>query len=128
MGRKRAYKIYEVDYLINNDLSEDDLYYLFETHSLSYSLVINMFRRTKQALTDEKKIINLVRTDRDWMYKYFWSKKERESFEEDVRKIYKNIYQCGDTEAESRASWWLFMYGLTNEDLKEDKNIPKMSE
>ena len=126
MGRKKSYKIFEMDYLMNNDLTEDDLYYLFETHSLSYSLVVNMFRFSNQDITDEKKIINLVRTDRDWMYKYFWNKKQREDFENDVKKIYKNIYQCGDNEADSRASWWLFMYGLTNEDLKDNKNINKL--
>ena len=44
MGRKTSYKIFEMDYLMNNDLSEDDLYYLFETSSLNYSLSINEFK------------------------------------------------------------------------------------
>ena len=59
MGRKKSYKIFEMDYLMNNDLSEDDLYYLFETASLNYSLLINEFKYSNQELTDEKKIIKL---------------------------------------------------------------------
>ena len=55
MGRKKNYRIYEMDYLMNNDLSEDDLYYLFETPSLNYSLLINEFKYSNQELTDEKK-------------------------------------------------------------------------
>ena len=69
MGRKKSYKIFEMDYLMNNDLSEDDLYYLFETSSLNYSLLINEFKYSNQELTDEKKIIKLVQSDEEWMYK-----------------------------------------------------------
>ena len=36
-------KIYDLDYLINIELTEEDLYYLFDTASLIYSLVIITF-------------------------------------------------------------------------------------
>lgn len=127
MGRKKSYKIFELDYLINDDLTEDDLYYLFETPSLNYSLLVNMFLFTNQEITDEKKIIKLAKTDRDWMYKYFWNKNQRKDFEELMVKAYRNIYQCGEYEAESRVSWWILMYGLTDENLK-DKKIDKLCE
>lgn len=128
MGRKKAYKIFELDYLANNDLSEDDLYYLFETPSLNYSLLIDMFKISNQELKDEKKIINLAKTDKDWMYKVFWSKKQRKEFEELVKKAFINIYQCGVVEAESRAQWWILYYGLTDSELKDKKNIDKLCE
>lgn len=127
MSRKKSYKIFDFDYLINGDLTEDDLYYLFETPSLNYSLLVNMFLLTNQEITDEKKIIKLAKTDRDWMYKYFWTKSQRKDFEELMFKAYKNIYQCGEDEAKSRISWWILMYGLTNEELK-DKKIDKLCE
>ena len=126
MGRKKAYKIFEMEYLKKKDLSEDDLYYLFETPSLNYSFLIDMFRRTNQDIVDEKKIINLCKTDKEWMYKYFWTDKERESFLSDITEAYKNIRQCGDAEAESNAQWWTFMYGLTNSKMKNNKNIQTM--
>jgi hypothetical protein len=126
MGRKKSYKIFEMDYLQHADLTEDDLYYLFETPSLNYSFLVDEFKRTNQEITDEKKIINLVKTDKDWMYKYFWTSKQREEFEKDVKEAYINIRQCGKEEAESSTQWWILMYGLTDSKLKNDKNISKL--
>ena len=128
MGRKKSYKIFEMDYLINNDLSEDDLYYLFETPSLNYSLLINEFKYSNQELTDEKKIIKLAQSDEEWMYKTFWTEKQRNTFEEDTKKAFMNIYQCGPIEAESRVQWWILYYGLTNSKYRNNKKIDKMSE
>ncbi len=126
MGRKKSYKIFEIDYLKNAELTEDDLYYLFETPSLNYSFLIDEFKRTNQDIVDEKKIINLAKNDKDWMYKYFWTSKQREEFEKDIKKAYMNIRQCGEVEAESSTQWWIFMYGLTDDKLRNNKNIPKL--
>ena len=126
MGRKKSYKIFEIDYLKNAELTEDDLYYLFETPSLNYSFLIDEFRRTNQDIVDEKKIIHLAKNDKDWMYKYFWSAKQREEFEKDIKKAYMNIRQCGEVEAESSTQWWILMYGLTDDKLRNNKNIPKL--
>jgi hypothetical protein len=126
MGRKKAYKIYDIDYLKKAELTEDDLYYLFETPSLNYSFLVDEFKRTNQEITDEKKIINIAKNDRDWMYKYFWTDKQRESFEKDLKEAYMNIRQCGENEAESATSWWIFMYGLTNVSLKNNKKMQKL--
>jgi len=128
MGRKKAYKIFELDYLVNNDLSEDDLYYLFETPSLNYSLLIDMFKRSNQELKDEKKIINLAKTDKDWMYKVFWTKSQRKEFENLVKSAFMNIYQCGPVEAESRTQWWILYFGLTDSELRDKKKIDKLCE
>lgn len=128
MGRKKSYKIFEMDYLMNNDLSEDDLYYLFETASLNYSLLINEFKYSNQELTDEKKIIKLAQSDEEWMYKTFWTEKQRNTFEEDAKKVFMNIYQCGPAEAESKVQWWILCYGLSNSKYRNNKKINKMSE
>ena len=126
MGRKKSYKIFEMDYLQHADLTEDDLYYLFETPSLNYSFLIDEFKRTNQEITDEKKIINLVKTDKDWMYKYFWTSKQREEFEKDVKEAYINIRRYGKEEAESSTQFWIIMYGLTDSKLRNNKNISKL--
>lgn len=126
MGRKKAYKIFDVNYLQHGEFTEDDLYYLFETPSFSYSLVVDMFKRTKQDLTDEKKIITLIKNDRDWMYKYYWTDKQREDFKEIVKNVYKNVHYYNDKEAATYADWWLFCYGFTNSKLKNNKNMQKL--
>lgn len=126
MGRKKTYKIFELDYLQHAELTEDDLYYLFETSSLNYSFLIAEFKISEQTLTDEKKIINLAKNDENWMYKYFWTDKQREDFEKAIKEAYMNIRQCGEVEAVSSAQWWILLYGLTNSKLKNNKNIPKL--
>ena len=126
MGRKKSYKIFEMDYLQHADLTEDDLYYLFETPSLNYSFLVDMFRRTKQDVVDEKKIINIAKNDKDWMYKYFWTTKQREEFENALEKAYINIRQCNETEAKSSTQFWVLMYGLTDSKLKNNKNMQKL--
>lgn len=128
MGRRKSYKIFDIDYLQNSELTEDDLYYLYETPSINYSLLVEMFRFTKQDILDEKKIINLAKTDKDWMYKYFWTQKQREDFENIITNVFKNIKYCSLEEAKSSAAWWILMYGLTNKELKHNKKISKMSE
>ena len=126
MGRKKSYKIFEMEYLQKANLTEDDLYYLFETPSLNYSFLIDEFKRTNQNVIDEKKIINIAKTDKDWMYKYFWTDKQREEFENDIKKAYMNIMQCGEVEALSSAQWWILYYGLTNSKLRHNKNMQKL--
>ena len=43
-------------------------------------------------------------------------------------KIYENVYYYKEKEALQQAQWWISLYGLTNSDLKRNKNIPKLEE
>ena len=128
MSRKKSYKIYDLDYLLKGDFTEDDLYYLFDTSSLTYSLIVNMFIFSRQSLVDEKKIIKLIKSDNEWMYKYFWTDKQIDQYENIIKDIYKKIKYYNDKEALEYAQWWISLYGLTNSKLKNVKNIPKLSE
>ena len=62
------------------------------------------------------------------MYKYFWTESQRKNFEEICKDIFKNIYCSKDAEAESRVSWWILMYGLTDSKLRNNKKISKINE
>lgn len=126
MNKRKSYKIFSSDYLINGDFTDDDLRYLFETNSLCLSLIVDMFIKTKQEVTDEKTIVSLVK-ENDWMYKYFWTERQRETFTDEVVKIFKNVYFCGDEIALSKAQWWITLYGLTNSKMRNRK-ISKLCE
>ncbi|MCH5166898.1 MAG: hypothetical protein J1F35_03310 [Erysipelotrichales bacterium] len=106
-------KIYSLDYLISEELSETDIYNLFETNSLIYSIIIEQFRRigdNRQAW----KIIKECKENEKWMYQYhFRSKKERKTFEEQVVKIFQNLYQYKENRAEQEAGWFMFYYGFS---------------
>ena len=113
MAKNKKIEIYDLDYLVNTELTEEDLYNIFETPSLNYSLVINMFKISGYNKTNEE-IIDLCKTDDRWMYKHFWTSKQRKEFHSILVKICQNIYQYGYNQSEGWADWWLFMYGLSN--------------
>ena len=106
-------KIYSLDYLRKEELTEADIYNLFETNSLIYSIVIEQFRRigdTRQAW----KIIKECKENEKWMYQYHFStKNERENFEKEVIDIFQNLYQYKDYRAEQEAGWFMFCYGFS---------------
>ena len=126
MSRRKSYKIFTSDYLINGDFTDDDLRYLFETNSLCLSLIVDMFTKTKQDIIDEKKIVALVK-EKDWMYNYFWTDRQRENFTNEIVEIFKNVYFYSDEIALSRAQWWITLYGLTNSKMRGRK-ISKLCE
>lgn len=126
MSRRKSYKIFTSDYLINGDFTDDDLRYLFETNSLCLSLIVDMFAKTKQDITDEKKVVALVK-EKDWMYNYFWTDRQRENFTNEIVEIFKNVYFYSDEVALSRAQWWITLYGLTNSKMRGRK-ISKLCE
>lgn len=106
-------KIYSIDYLCDEELSEVDIYNLFETNSLLYSIIIEQFRKigdTRQAW----KIIKECKEDKNWVYKYnFESIKERKKFENKIIKIFQNLYQYKKYKAEQEAAWFMFSYGFS---------------
>ena len=61
MSKHRTNKVFEIDYLINEDLTEEDLFYIFETPSLVHSLVIGMFEQINTKLN----FINIKRYERE---------------------------------------------------------------
>lgn len=113
MGKIKKYKIYTLDYLCNEELTEEDLYYLFDTPSLNYSLIINMFRHSGENTKSDAELINIAKTDSKWVYKYFWTKKERITYLNKIISVFKNVYQYKEVMATQRAQWWLFYYGLS---------------
>ena len=39
MAKNKKIEIYDLDYLVNTELTEEDLYNIFETPSLNYSFI-----------------------------------------------------------------------------------------
>lgn len=106
-------KIYSLDYLMNNELSDLDLSNLLDNNSrgLLYSIIVNMFQYVN-IKKSPKEIINIITTKDKWMNDYFWSYKELIDFENKLAKALKNIYYLGDKQALERAQWYIIVYGL----------------
>lgn len=108
----KEYKLYSNKYLAEKELTETDLYYLFDTPSLNYSLVVNMFKFMKKDMKPDE-VLTLCKTNDRWMYEHHWTKEDRERYREELMKVFKNIYRNGPYETESSVDWWLFMYGFS---------------
>lgn len=110
MGRK--YKIFDIDYLMNEDLTEIDLHYLLDKSSLLHSLIISEFRHIGDDRSNSE-IINEYKKDKKWIDKYsFKSKKSYDEFRNKLLKVFKNIYQIGPNSCNSNADWFMIYYGF----------------
>ena len=105
-------RLYPLEYLMNEELTESDLNHLFDTKSLIYSLIINMFREVNSPLKNFQ-IINIIKNDNTWLNMYTWNKKTCTNFEKKIAKIYKNIYTYKTNEIpKSLAQFFIIQYGF----------------
>lgn len=109
----RKYKIYELEYLQNAEFTDDDLRELLDRKSFFISLAVGMLRMTGCKMTNNE-MIHQITTDSQWMYKHFWTKEQRETFTECLKKAYFNLYRYNKTKLNIVTSFWLIQYGLTN--------------
>lgn len=112
-------KIFDLDYLVSSDYTDDDLYHLFATKSLVYSLIVAQFKLGgyKESVKEIKAIVK----KKHWQYKYFLNDQQISEFEDKVTKIYKKVYQCSNAEALSRAQMFYVQYGFSNIRIKNSK-------
>ena len=105
-------KIYDLNYLANNELSEEDLYFIFDTASLIYSIVIGEMRYAGYDMKDAD-VIEMAKTQERWVYEHYWTEKVKKEFADLLTKVYKNMYQIKEDDARNQADWTIFQYGLT---------------
>ena len=108
--------IYPIDYLANEELSDNDLSNLLDNdkRGLKYSLVIGMFKFIKSPKRNYQ-IIKSITSNKNWFKKTTWTTVQQNEYEELVTKVYKNIYQYKDLTAISLAQWFMSIYGLNIE-------------
>lgn len=106
-------RIFDLDYLINAELDESDLYYIYETPSLIYSIMVNMFHENGYNMNNED-IIQLCKKDNNWMYGKYWiDKHHRNDFIKRLTKAFMNIYQISENNARQNVEMIMFSYGLS---------------
>ena len=108
---KKTIKLYSLDYLANNELSEEDLLNLLDNKCLLYSIIIDMFNYANIKKTN-KDIISFIRKDPYWMEKYTWSKQILDIFENKLIKALQNIYCYDLNTATQKAMWYMTIYGF----------------
>lgn len=105
-------KIYPIEYLINEELTESDLSNIFDTPSLLYSIIIGMFKFAGYNSKRNSQIIKMIKEDNRWMYNNYWTNKQATEFENMLTKLFMNVYCEGETRARSKAQWEIIWHGL----------------
>lgn len=106
-------KIYPLEYLMNEELTETDLYNCIEGNSFLYSMVIEQFRRIGDKRPNWQ-IIKECKENPNWVYNYKFSMRQLiEDFTNDIIKAFKNIFVYGDEKATSEAYWFMIKYGFS---------------
>lgn len=107
-------RIYPIEYLKNEELTESDLNWLFDkgSNSLIYSIIIGMFRAIGNGKRNYQ-IIKMVKSDDKWFEKFTWSKKQFEKYEDDITLVIKNLYQYSLGESRIAAQNIMSNYSIT---------------
>lgn len=104
-------RIYNLDYLADGDLADDDVNYLMENKQYYYSFIAAMYKFVKSHKSLYK-IIDDVRTSNEWLKDHLWSNAVRAKFEKKVAKAYQNIFRYGEYYSKQRAEWFSIYFGF----------------
>lgn len=104
-------KIYSLDYLSNEELTEDDLHNLFDKKSLIYSILVGMFNNYTNYNYTNDEIIKIVKSD-NWYKKHYWTKNNKNNFYKKLIKVYKNVFVFSDYMSEIYTQNFLIKYSL----------------
>ena len=99
------YKIYDNDFLLTSDISEDELDDMIEGSCLYDSISVNTFRFMGWS-QDVREIVRIMKTEPNWFRKYVWSKEKRVEYEKIVHDILKRILGMDDEEAWHETEIW----------------------
>ena len=111
MGKWVTSKIYPIEYLKNSELTDEDLKNLLDKSSLILSLVLHEFRMIGD-LRENWIILKEVKTKEDWSNNYFFSKKQRDRFIDDVSKVYRNLYVYDSALCKRNAEHFAMLFGF----------------
>lgn len=104
-------KVYPIDYLMSEELTDEDLNALCNGNSLLISFIIAMYRFMGSKKEDND-IKEQIKKDASWLSEYKWTESKRSQFEKKIAKAYKNIYRYNDTVCLQKAQWFTSIYGF----------------
>lgn len=104
-------RIYNIDYLADGDLVDDDVNYLMDNKQYYYSFIAAMYKFVKSHKSIYK-IIDDIRTNNAWLKDHLWSNAVRAKFEKKIAKAYQNIFRYGKDYSKQRAEWFSIYFGF----------------
>ena len=99
------YKIYDNDFLLHGNISEDERDEMIEGSCLYDSISVNTFRFMGWS-QDVQEIVHIMKSEPNWFRKYVWSKEKRVEYEKIVHDILMRVLEMDDDEAWHETEIW----------------------
>ena len=106
-------RIYNIEYLLHNEFSDDDLKYLIDGHSFKYSMIAYELELAGKHIKNITQLKQILKTQ-NWQYRYFLTKKELIDVENKVKEVYKRLYYHSDAYSIAYAQMFMIQFGLSN--------------
>lgn len=106
-------KIFDIDYLANGELTDEDLHYLFDLNGITYSFIIYLLKLSGIEY-GKNKFGKLLRKDSSLIENNFLSKKQIVDSKQKFKKCIMNIYQYGPETSQRWVEDWYIHYGLSS--------------
>ena len=104
-------KIFEIDYLENAELSDEDLHFLFDLNSITYSFAFYLLK-ISGVIYGKTKFGKILRHDKNWMNDHVLTPKQIKWAKDRFTKCIMNIYNYGPETSKRWVEDWYVYYGL----------------
>lgn len=103
--------IYDLEYLQNSELTDNDLNNLVNGKALNWSLIVAEFKLNGDK-RNHKQILSSCEKDDFWFDSNTWSLESQNNFRNILAKVYKNIYYYSEQRCFDMADMWLLNFGF----------------
>ena len=111
--------IYSIYDLKTKDFDDEEIDIV--QSNLIYSLIVGMFSYANINLSEDK-IISIIKTNDNWFDNYSWTSQQKNKYQNDLNKIFYNLYRFGPNKCQNSSDSFLMKYGfLINNDKKNIK-------
>ncbi len=110
-GKFNDNQVYNIDYLMNEELTDSDLSNLLNGSCLNYSLVVAEFKFNGEK-RNYNRILMKCKNNDNWFDDNTWTEKQQNDFRNILAKVYKNIYYYSDQKCLDMADMWLLNFGF----------------
>ena len=108
---RKQIKLYKIDYLMNAELTDDDIHNLLDNNALEWSLINRMMELSGNSMSTSE-LRKTVGSSNTWMDNYYWSDEQSREFHDELTSVYMNVYQWKESRARSQADWFIIYLGL----------------
>ena len=108
---RKQIKLYKIDYLMNAELTDDDIHNLLDNHALEWSLINRMMELSGNSMSTSE-LRKTVNSSNTWMDNIYWTNEQSREFHNELTSVYMNVYQWKESRARSQADWFIIYLGI----------------